>query len=462
MRLGSLTGLLTVFLAVYIEDTYAGTSCCHKTREELKEMISLVSAIEETLTTKMSDLKAGIKEEVSSLATGISSDVDTLTAGISTLTKMVSTLSNAISSIKTDVSDIKAENAGIKRDIAALVKTLNKTNCELTPCENDGTCNETENGYTCQCKSGYTGRNCETDIDECDSSPCQNEGTCIDEVNRYTCKCKAEFAGVNCTITIGRLKTKPIVTNRTLTVGFIHDIAVTCSGHIVATDINTAKIYDRDYTLIKDIGKEFSFVTVTSDDKLAFTTFSSSEIHFYTTDGSFIRNINVTVEGARLTGLTSLSTGELVVCDGKTDRVYIVDQYTGNATPISANGTFETPNYVTINNKGVIIVTDYHGDSVKGLSRTGSVLFSYGKDGPKPEEMLAVPHGVKTDSQDYIVVAEAWEDNIHLLTPNGTFHSYLLTASDGVIFPRAVGINKDGQVMVGDNRGRLFTITYRE
>ena len=31
------------------------------------------------------------------------------------------------------------------------------------------------------------------DIDDCDPDPCDNNGTCIDEVNGYTCNCRAGF-----------------------------------------------------------------------------------------------------------------------------------------------------------------------------------------------------------------------------------------------------------------------------
>lgn len=33
------------------------------------------------------------------------------------------------------------------------------------------------------------GLHCEVNIDECSSVPCQNDGTCVDNVNGYTCKC---------------------------------------------------------------------------------------------------------------------------------------------------------------------------------------------------------------------------------------------------------------------------------
>lgn len=52
--------------------------------------------------------------------------------------------------------------------------------------------------YTCLCLDGFTGRHCETDIDECKSAPCKNGATCNQYVNSYTCSCPPGFSGVNC------------------------------------------------------------------------------------------------------------------------------------------------------------------------------------------------------------------------------------------------------------------------
>ena len=38
------------------------------------------------------------------------------------------------------------------------------------------------------------------DINECDSSPCQNGGTCNDGINSYTCTCVPGYTGGNCEI----------------------------------------------------------------------------------------------------------------------------------------------------------------------------------------------------------------------------------------------------------------------
>ena len=37
-----------------------------------------------------------------------------------------------------------------------------------------------------------------TDIDECESNPCQNEVKCIDGINQYSCICKDGYTGINC------------------------------------------------------------------------------------------------------------------------------------------------------------------------------------------------------------------------------------------------------------------------
>ena len=36
------------------------------------------------------------------------------------------------------------------------------------------------------------------DIDDCAGAPCQNNGTCSDGVNTYTCGCALGYGGTNC------------------------------------------------------------------------------------------------------------------------------------------------------------------------------------------------------------------------------------------------------------------------
>jgi hypothetical protein len=67
-------------------------------------------------------------------------------------------------------------------------------------CKNGGLCVDSEKtfDYECKCLPGFSGKNCEVEINECDSSPCQNEGKCIDRINGYECACKTGYNGENC------------------------------------------------------------------------------------------------------------------------------------------------------------------------------------------------------------------------------------------------------------------------
>lgn len=53
------------------------------------------------------------------------------------------------------------------------------------PCVNGATCMNTGQGsYTCTCLPGFTGVNCELEMQECDSNPCRNGGVCTVSWNR--------------------------------------------------------------------------------------------------------------------------------------------------------------------------------------------------------------------------------------------------------------------------------------
>lgn len=36
------------------------------------------------------------------------------------------------------------------------------------------------------------------DINECESNPCQNNATCVDQINQYTCNCLPGYTGKHC------------------------------------------------------------------------------------------------------------------------------------------------------------------------------------------------------------------------------------------------------------------------
>ena len=67
------------------------------------------------------------------------------------------------------------------------------TPCDATPCQNGATCSDTGVGgtYTCDCSTapGFSGTDCEFNIDDCGGHGCLNGATCVDGINTYTCDC---------------------------------------------------------------------------------------------------------------------------------------------------------------------------------------------------------------------------------------------------------------------------------
>ena len=101
-------------------------------------------------------------------------------------------------------------------------------------------------GYNCTCFPGWTGYNCQTNINECASTPCMNGGTCIvskqfvshtlnkfwfwvvivrhkfiskteanllismqDRIDYYTCHCALGFYGLNCETDVDECSSNP-------------------------------------------------------------------------------------------------------------------------------------------------------------------------------------------------------------------------------------------------------------
>ena len=70
------------------------------------------------------------------------------------------------------------------------------TACTLNYCMNGGT-PDTTDCTICMCPTGFTGTQCETNIDDCATNPCVN-GNCTDETGGYTCVCDSLWTGTNC------------------------------------------------------------------------------------------------------------------------------------------------------------------------------------------------------------------------------------------------------------------------
>ncbi|XP_052061895.1 protein crumbs homolog 1-like [Mytilus californianus] len=70
--------------------------------------------------------------------------------------------------------------------------------CKTSPCGNDNICISEQNGYSCQCLSGYSGANCDIPPNFCKVNGCKNNATCVSNFANYSCVCDSNCTGTFC------------------------------------------------------------------------------------------------------------------------------------------------------------------------------------------------------------------------------------------------------------------------
>jgi len=76
---------------------------------------------------------------------------------------------------------------------------INLDDCKPTnPCVN-GVCEDLVGGYKCKCNNGWKGEKCDIKSNPCSGSPCKN-GKCVADFAKgtYTCNCNSGYSGPNC------------------------------------------------------------------------------------------------------------------------------------------------------------------------------------------------------------------------------------------------------------------------
>ncbi|CAC5379530.1 unnamed protein product [Mytilus coruscus] len=73
--------------------------------------------------------------------------------------------------------------------------------CDPNPCQNNGSCTDFKESYSCACTVGWKGENCTTDINECSnkqrSTMCPRHSDCFNKVGSYGCNCKNGYQDKN-------------------------------------------------------------------------------------------------------------------------------------------------------------------------------------------------------------------------------------------------------------------------
>ncbi|XP_029561535.1 neurocan core protein [Salmo trutta] len=102
------------------------------------------------------------------------------------------------SGLPSNVDEEGGRGAGFNQSNGTLDLAGEEEPCVTNPCVHEGKCLPQGKGYSCYCPQGFTGENCEIDVDDCQSNPCLNGGTCIDKIDSFICLCLPSYAGDTC------------------------------------------------------------------------------------------------------------------------------------------------------------------------------------------------------------------------------------------------------------------------
>nr|XP_022288064.1 uncharacterized protein LOC111100450 [Crassostrea virginica] len=99
------------------------------------------------------------------------------------------------------------------------------------------------------------------------------------------------------------------------------------------------------------------------------------------------------------------------------------------------------PGYITENNNGDVLVSDWYRRAVVVTSGEGVHRFSY--TGPPPSGSGLFPRGICTDVMSHILVSDHYTHTVQMLDRDGQFLSYVLTRQTPGMDYRPCGLSYD-------------------
>lgn len=119
----------------------------------------------------------------------------------------------------------------------------------------------------------------------------------------------------------------------------------------------------------------------------------------------------------------------------------------------------EAPGYIASSPNGNVIVSDWKQHVIKIFDANGKFLKQYGGHG-SGEGQLDHPYGVCTDRFNHIIVSDTWNNRIHMLSEDGRFIKTLLSKHDGIEWPQAVTVDKEGRLVIVEQHGLIKLYQY--
>ena len=157
-------------------------------------------------------------------------------------------------------------------------------------------------------------------------------------------------------------------------------------------------------------------------------------------------------------GVARTTDAEVVVTDWVTSAVHVFDE--SGATLRCFPCACEAPGYVAAAPGGsVVAVSDWKQDQVKVFARDGALLHTYGRHGSGPGQ-LDHPYGVCVDRYGHLIVADTWNNRIHLVSDDGKFVRFLVTKDEGLQWPQGVALDGKGNLVIVEQHGQVKIYKY--
>lgn len=219
-------------------------------------------------------------------------------------------------------------------------------------------------------------------------------------------------------------------------------------------------------------------IDVDKDGTVYVADFRNDQIQVFDSEGGFLRRFpdpaKPTGKGGSGSDGTGIAVTDVAVKDGK---VYATDAFqvfvfttegellTQFGKPGSAPGDLDHPNGIAVADDGTIYVADSNHNRVTAFSPEGAPLWNVGAPidfaGRGSEEGLGLPRGIAVMSDGTIVVADAFNFEIVLISPQGEILHRLGTRGDQpaeLDFPNDVDVLGDEVLIADRGNGRAQVV----
>lgn len=155
-------------------------------------------------------------------------------------------------------------------------------------------------------------------------------------------------------------------------------------------------------------------------------------------------------------GVVQTTDGEVLVTDWVSSAVHVFDELGTGLRHFPC--ACEAPGYIAAGGS-VVAVSDWKQDHVKMFGRDGGFLYQYGRHGSGPGQ-LDHPYGVCVDRYGHVIVADTWNNRIHLVSEDGKFVRFLVTKEDGLQWPQGVALDRKGNLVIVEQHGQVKIYKY--